>query len=262
MYNLQFAEAHRTFQEWMHLHPSDPMGPVSEAAAYLFSEFDRLHILQSEFFVHDRHFITDHELVPDPALKRNFEGALAVARKLISSAPNDTNSQLASIMAGGVSADYMALIEKRYVASLRQMGSSRAAAQRLLASNPDCYDAWLAVGVENYILSAKPAPLRWLLRFAGAETDRAVGIRTLKLAAEKGRYLAPLARLMLAVTALREQDISRARELLAQLAKEYPHNPLYAQEIARLDLADPSRRSQVTHPAGAGAVQAFSGSAR
>ncbi len=51
MYNLQFADAHRTFLEWEKSHPSDPIGPASNAAAYLFSEFDRLHVLQSEFFV-------------------------------------------------------------------------------------------------------------------------------------------------------------------------------------------------------------------
>src|SRR5262245_56069451 len=50
MYNLQFDDAHRTFQEWDRQHPEDPMGPVSQAAAYLFAEFDRLKILQSEFF--------------------------------------------------------------------------------------------------------------------------------------------------------------------------------------------------------------------
>jgi len=44
MYNLQFDQAHRTFAEWRRLHPDDPMGPASDAAAYLFTEFDRLHI--------------------------------------------------------------------------------------------------------------------------------------------------------------------------------------------------------------------------
>src|SRR5262252_4193696 len=44
MYNIQFADAPRTFQEWEGAHPNDPMGPVSDAAAYLFSEFDRLRI--------------------------------------------------------------------------------------------------------------------------------------------------------------------------------------------------------------------------
>ena len=59
MYNLQFEEAHRSFARWQALRPEDALGPASDAAAYLFGEFDRLHILQSEFFIHDDHFITD-----------------------------------------------------------------------------------------------------------------------------------------------------------------------------------------------------------
>ena len=79
MYNLQFAEAHHTFAEWKRTNPADPMGPVSDASAYLFSEFDRLHILQSEFFTHDQHFITDHKLTPDASVKQQFQKALHVA---------------------------------------------------------------------------------------------------------------------------------------------------------------------------------------
>ena len=66
MYNMQFADAHETFREWQRQHPDDAMGPVSEAAAYLFAEFDRLHILQSGFFTQDQHFLTDHKPSPDP----------------------------------------------------------------------------------------------------------------------------------------------------------------------------------------------------
>jgi hypothetical protein len=36
-----------------------------------------------------------------------------------------------------------------------------------LAVHPEYYDAWIAVGVENYMLSVKPAPLRWLLMCPG-----------------------------------------------------------------------------------------------
>src|SRR5262249_22965264 len=53
MYTLHFDNAHRTLGEWKTLHPDDQRGPASDAAAYLFTEFDRLHILQSEFFTHD-----------------------------------------------------------------------------------------------------------------------------------------------------------------------------------------------------------------
>src|SRR5580693_149260 len=76
MYNLQFEEAHKTFKDWERLHAGDPMGPVSDAATFLFEELDRLHVLQSEFFVQDQHWITDHKLEPDPELKLRFENAL------------------------------------------------------------------------------------------------------------------------------------------------------------------------------------------
>ncbi len=56
MYNLDFEGAHRTFAQWQQQHPEDPLGPVSDAAAYLFGEFDRLHILQSQFFIDDSSF--------------------------------------------------------------------------------------------------------------------------------------------------------------------------------------------------------------
>lgn len=236
MYNLEFAEAHQKFQQWERQKPDDPLGPVSDAAAYLFSEFDRLHILQSEFFTHDQHFITDHKLSPDPELKRQFLAAIQASRALAARAPSgDCNAQFASILANGLESDYSALIEKRYGASFQKMKAGRAMAERLLAADPTYYDAWIAVGVENYMLSVKPAAVRWLLRIGGGQTDRAVGIEKLKLTAEKGHYLAPFAKMMLAVAALRDNNHRQAKDLLLVLATQYPRNPLYRQEIARLD---------------------------
>ena len=235
MYNLQFAQAHETFHEWQIVHPEDPMGPVSDAAAYLFAEFDRLHILQAEFFVHDQHFVTDHKLTPDPAVKRKFDAALLAAEQLVARAPKEGNTQFAAILAKGLRANYLALVEKRYSASLSEMKAGRLMAERLLSSDPNLYDAWLAVGVENYMLSVKPVMVRWFLRLGGAQTDKEKGIEKLKLTAEKGHYLAPFARMLLAVAAMRDRDEKRAHELLSGLAREFPQNPLYTQELSRLN---------------------------
>jgi hypothetical protein len=235
MYNMQFAEAHRTFQEYQHENPSDALGPVSDAAAYLFGEFDRLHILQTEFFTHDQHFITDHKLQPDPEVRRKFDAALEASRALASRTPGDDNALFASILVNGLHSDYLALIEKRYGASFQEMKAGRAMAESLLARNPDYCDAWIAVGVENYMLSVKPAPIRFLLRLGGGQTDRKTGLEKLRLTAARGHYLAPFARLLLAVAALRDADAADARRMLEGLAAEFPQNPLYAQELARLN---------------------------
>ena len=108
-------------------------------------------------------------------------------------------------------------------------------AEKLLAKDPNLCDAWIAVGVENYMLSIKPAPVRWVLRLTGAQTDRGVGIEKLKLAAEKGHYLAPFARLMLAVVALRDSDPTRARELLSGLARIPRPNALSTMQMLPMD---------------------------
>ena len=64
--------------------------------------------------------------------------------------------------------------------------------------------------------------------------DRNLGIQKLKLTAEKGHYLGPFARLLLAVVALRDGNKAQARNILDALSKEYPRNSLYVQELARL----------------------------
>jgi hypothetical protein len=68
----------------------------------------------------------------------------------------------------------------------------------------------------------------------GAQTDRERGIQNLTLTAEKGNYLNPYARLLLAVAALRSKDRQRAHDILAKLSSEFPHNRLYTEELARL----------------------------
>ncbi len=238
MYNLHFEDAHRVFAQWQQAHPDDAMGPVSDAAAFLFSEFDRLHILEMEFFVNDKNFDKQPRATADPNVKQKFEAQLnraqTIAQAKLARDPRDSNAAFAEVLMGGLRGDYAALIEKRNMAGLSFMKQSRVVAENLVAAKPDYYDAYLAIGVENYLLSLKAAPLRWLLHVGGAETDRDTGLKNLRITADKGHYLAPFARLLLAVAALRDGDRKQAQSLLAGLAAEFPANRLYARELAQL----------------------------
>jgi hypothetical protein len=155
-------------------HPADPMGPVSDAAAYLYSEFDRLKILQSEFFVDDNAFFRRRRGRPDPIARRDLEAALkrseGLADAILKQSPDNKTALLATVLRLGLHADYTALIEKRYFASLNEVKRRRGRAEQLLEKHRDCYEAYLAIGFENYVLSLKAAPLRWLLRMNGAQT--------------------------------------------------------------------------------------------
>src|SRR5690348_10036941 len=100
MYNLQFDAAHAVFAEYQRENPKDPLGAASDAAAYLFSEFDRLHVLRSEFALNDQNFFTASKPLPaSPAAKQAFEAALAKAKDLaeagLQQSPPDPNAMLA-----------------------------------------------------------------------------------------------------------------------------------------------------------------------
>ena len=238
MYNLQFQAAHQAFAAWQNANPDDPVAAVSDAAAYLFAEFDRLHVLESELFTDDKNFEARSKLSPDPQTKRAFEAQLAkadaLADKRLSEHPDDANAMFAKVMALGLRGDYAAMIEKRDLAGLSYMKTGRALAQQLLAAHATYYDAYLALGVENYLLSQQSAPMRWILRVTGAQTDKEIGLHNLRLTAEHGHYLLPYARLLLAVAALRDNDRTQARTLLSGLAEQFPANHLYAKELAKL----------------------------
>lgn len=238
MYNLQFTEAHKTFHDWEKFHPDDPLAPSSDAAAYLFAEFDRLGVLQSELFLDDAKMKNSLKLTPDPAAKQAFDNSLTKSEQLadaiLARSPKDSNALFAKTLNLGLRSDYVALIEKRYMASLGYMKAAGIMADKVLAVDPSRYDAYMAAGVENYMLGLNSAPVRWLLRIYGAQADKNQGIEKLKLTAEKGHYLLPFARLLLAVAALRDKDKTKARELLAELARDFPNNGLYAHELSLL----------------------------
>ena len=238
MYNLDFSGAHNTFHVYQKISPDDPLGFVADGAAYLFAEFNRLQILESDLFTDDQKFDNRSQQKPDPAVKVAFEAELAhsdeLVNKALAASPNNANALFSRVLANGLRGDYTAMIEKRNLASLSYMKTSRITAQQLLAIDPTCYDAYLAVGVENYLLGTTPAPVRWLLRLTGSQTDKDEGVQRLRLTADKGYYLAPFARLLLAVAALRDKDKHTARLLLAGLASEFPRNQLYSKELARI----------------------------
>jgi hypothetical protein len=172
-------------------------------------------------------------------VRDRFYAALDQADKLAHSRltrfPKDRDALFALTISSGLKADYAALVEKRNIASLRYTKDATAWAQQLLVVDPNCFDAHLATGVSQYIIGSMAAPIRWLVRLGGVAGDKQKGIVDLQLTAERGHYLAPFARILLAIAYVREKDKPRARQLLVSLRDEFPQNPLFGEEIARLD---------------------------
>jgi hypothetical protein len=238
MYDLKFDEAHQVFGQWKQSHPSDALGPASDATAYLFSELARLGVLESELFTDDSKFLNRTKPKPDPQMKPRFEGEIQRTERLADAAlqtnATDANALFAKSLTFGLRADLASLIEEQNLAALRYTKQGRPYSDRLRAADPNFYDAYMGLGIENYLLSLKPAPVRALLWITGSQVDRQKGIENLQMTAQKGHYLEPFAKLLLAVAALRDNNRPLARELLSGLHNRFPNNPLYLVELNRL----------------------------
>jgi hypothetical protein len=239
LYDLNFPGAQKEFEAWEKENPDNPMGPVAEAAGILFSEFNRLGVLEAQFYESDSVFAARKKYEANPKQRERFEQQLdraeAMARAKLARDPRDRDALLAMTLATGLRSDYAALIEKRNMASLHYTKEATAWAGQLLATDPTCYDAHLATGISRYIIGSMAAPVRWILRVGGIAGDKREGIAELRTTAAKGQLLAPFARILLAIAYVREKDVPEARALLASLQKDFPNNPLFERELERLD---------------------------
>ena len=238
LYEQKFPEARQTFLGWEKQHPDDPFGHVAVAASYLFEELYRQGVLTSDFFLNDKRFLRGIDGKPDPGRMRGFYGALRRARDSaqarIKGNRADPNALFALTLAAGMHSDALSILEKKHLDSLHQIKEADASAEKLLSARPDAADAWVALGIANYIIGCLSGAKRFFLWFGGIHGDRKLGMEQLSKAASGGRYLRPFAKIMLALAARREKQDDLARKLLRELNQEFPASPLFAAEYARL----------------------------
>lgn len=241
LYELKPEEARAQFAAWQASHPQDPLGSSAEAASYLFEECYRQGVLTSDYFLDDKRFLGKIAIKPDPEMRAAFFTAdlraQGLARLRLATDPDDVNALFAMTISLGMQADYAGLIEKHQLESLAMIREADKLAEKLLAVAPYAADAYLTLGAANYIIGSLSPLKRFFLHFKGISGDKRSGIQQLEIAAERGRYLRPFAKILLALAALREKKPELARVQLMQLVAQFPENPLFVNELAKLGLA-------------------------
>lgn len=254
MYELQFEAARDRILAWRTAHPADPLGPAAEAASHLFEELDRQGVLTSAFFLDDERFLGGIQGKPDPVRRSKFlaanDTARTMAAALVEANPKDPDGLFVITLADGMQGDFEAIVEKRQLAALSSIRRAEKEATLLLSVRPDMQDASVALGAANYIIGSLPGYKRFLLWFGGVRGDRERGMQQLQAAAEKGRYLRPYAKALLALALEREGRFDRAAALFADLAREFPANPTFTRELALAQARDAASQSSPADGAG------------
>jgi hypothetical protein len=239
MFDLRFPEAFKAADEARALAQDDPLPFVAQAWVAFFRELDRLHALRSEVFTTDNGFNARESYVWDAANKKIFDSALERAEKLaqdrLAHNPNDPRALLALSLTNGLHGDDLGIFTKKDLKAISYIKTATGYSEKVLAVAPDSYDAYVATGMGKYIVGRKSAPVRWVLRLGGIKGDEQEGMKELALAADHARYLAPFARILVAFEDVRRNNPAEARKKLEDLHQQFPNNPLFPQELAKLE---------------------------
>ena len=247
MYDLRFQEAFKAADEAKATALDDPLPYVAQAWVAFFRELDRLHALRSEVFTTDNGFNARDSYAWDAANKKIFDSALERAEQLaqerLAHNPNEPRALLALSLINGLHGDDLGIFTKKDLKAISYIKTATGYSEKVLAVAPDSYDAYVATGMGKYIVGRKSAPVRWVLRLGGIKGDEQEGMRELALAADHARYLAPFARILVAFEDVRRNHPAEARKKLEELHQQFPNNPLFPQELAKLDHAS----ARLTH---------------
>ena len=157
---------------------------------------------------------------------KDLQLARTLAAKTLATHAGDPGALLALCVVEGVNRDGLALVSKRWSASIEHAERAHFIARRLLEHEPLAHDAHFVFGSTEYLVSRVPAPVRPFVHIPGVTGDRKKAIGYCQIAAQSGLYFREFARRTLVNLYVEEGRLPEAVSLLGGLVDEFPGNPM------------------------------------
>jgi tetratricopeptide (TPR) repeat protein len=255
IYNMDYAGAHTKFEELRRLAPRHPAGDLYLAVVVWLEHLNKSRRLVTSLYRDESSFFSGVETskessegdAVDPAVDRAFKQYVSQAKiKALALVSEDRNNPDALYYLGtvyGVIAGYDASMARKFFSAMRNGSRSVDLHQKVVKINPNYYDAYLSLGMYNYIVATLPFPLKALAAMSGVRGNKERGMSQLKMTIEKESDAADDARVILLAMYRNEKQYEQALELLQSLNTKYPGSYLLKLETAST-LADLGRRAE------------------
>jgi tetratricopeptide (TPR) repeat protein len=236
--NLEYEAAKQQLRGWLDTHPTDLRASNYLATATLYNEmFDR-GVLESSVYGEGGDIFKASKVAVTPDFQQELLSILDKSQQLaeerLESNPNDKDAMYWAGVSHGTRATYHFAVRKEYMPALHEASAAYKYHNDLLKIDPDYVDAYLVVGMNNYVVGSLPWYVKVLASLSGRHGDREEGIRQVKRVTETGNYACEDAKVMLAVLDQREKKYAQALSLYQGMAHSYPRNYLLQYEVANL----------------------------
>ncbi|HVG19342.1 MAG TPA: hypothetical protein VNI02_09825 [Blastocatellia bacterium] len=239
VYNLDYKGARGIFQEMTKMSPDHPAGYVYLANNLWLETLNSNRRLSSSLYSGGSFYVQDAEqdeadLKRDREFNELIKKAVALSKARLQTNPQDVEALYYQASALGLRAGYSLSVNRSFRRSIGDANESVSLQKKVIKLDPTYTDAYLSIGLYEYVVDSLPWIWRTLARLAGIKGSKQKGVEHLLLVTEKGKYTADDARVLLIGLYSRENQPERAFEMINLLADKYPRNYLLGVERAAM----------------------------
>lgn len=228
IYNLDYEEAAQTFRDLREQFPGHPAPPLYLAIVTWLRELMLRQELDLRTFAAPGYFSKPTTRKMDRELRQSFFDWVGESRQIceamLEKDPTNKDARYFLGSSHGILGSFAVTIDR----NLRQaLGHGRKAYKfhrDLLEQDSSFFDAYMTVGLYEYIVDNLPWYLKWLAIIVGYRGSEKRGLQYLQTAAEKAPFVSDDSRTLLMVLNVHEGHNAAALEDARWLHRKYPKN--------------------------------------
>ncbi|MCI0607360.1 DUF3808 domain-containing protein [bacterium] len=238
IYQMDYQKGKEQFERMIQLDPKHPAGYVYLASAIWLEHLSGLRRLQTQLYNRGNAFFRQKEDKTDVAVEKLFyrtiEKGMVRAEMRIRSDKNDLAGLYYAGTAHGAIAGYESTVKRAFLSSLMHGKEAVAVHKSLLKTHPNFADAYMSIGLYNYVVGKLPRAMKILLILGGVRGSKEEGLKQLEKTLDHGKLARDEAAIVLAVLYDREKRPEDSLKLLRKLSEKYPTNPVFRFESATM----------------------------
>jgi tetratricopeptide (TPR) repeat protein len=238
VYNLDYEEALAAFENLRQQYPRHPGPPLYLALTLWQRELFRRQDLGLDRLVAPESFIqaTGRQMPAEDrnAFLRYIGESQAFSRAILNERPGDRDARYFLGAAHGALAAFALTIDRDKRETFRQGRQAYQYHLGIVMEQPDYYDAYVTLGLYEYVVAKLPWYVKWIAQIAGYKGTEERSFKYLRTAATRSRFASVNARHLLVVLCLREKLYDEALQNAQFLHSRYPRNFLLHLNVARI----------------------------
>jgi tetratricopeptide (TPR) repeat protein len=238
LYQMDYATAKRQFEQMIKSDSKHPAGYVYLASAIWLEHLATLRRAHTRLYNRGNAFFRQKNDAVDPVVDRLFhqtmQKGIVRAQLRLRADKNDLAGLYYLGTAYGSIAGYESTVKRAFLSSLRNGTEAVEMHKKVIKSHPQFVDAYLSLGMYNYVVGTLPAGVKVLMMLGGVRGSKQEGLKQLEKVVKHGNLARDEAAVILVVLYDREGRYQDAQKLLAGLVEKYPRNPIFRFESAAM----------------------------